>query len=205
MQQFWFQSAVWIMSSNIFHTTNTTPVLNIIRTTTTAVFKLQYPPSLKYPQQFFQDILVHNQSISIMNSQEREAFHITLTFLVGLAFLLVAAVVIYFLHLLYRFVVEHQCRCLCTRTQQRELNNSGKTHKISHPALHACVLTKKNLYRIPISGIYYFFSWPLETEMHDTNILWAQQQFEFSFCLLSQILCFLFTKNEKSKNLATIA
>ena len=133
------------MSSNIFHTTNTTPVLNIIRTTTTAVFKLQYPPSLKYPQEFFQDILVHNQSISIMNSQEREAFHITLTFLVGLAFLLVAAVVIYFLHLLYRFVVEHQCRCLCTRTQQRELNNSSKTHK------------KKN-YRIPISGIYYFFS-----------------------------------------------
>ena len=133
------------MSSNIFHTTNTTPVLNIIRTTTTAVFKLQYPPSLKYPQQFFQDILVHNQSISIMNSQEREAFHITLTFLVGLAFLLVAAVVIYFLHLLYRFVVEHQCRCLCTRTQQRELNHSGKTHM------------KKN-YRIPISGIYYFFS-----------------------------------------------
>ena len=159
MQQFWFQSAVWIMSSNIFHTTNTTPVLNIIRTTTTAVFKLQYPPSLKYPQQFFQDILVHNQSISIMNSQEREAFHITLTFLVGLAFLLVAAVVIYFLHLLYRFVVEHQCRCLCTRTQQRELNNSGKTHKNSHPALHTCTLAKK-LYRIPISGIYYFFSWP---------------------------------------------
>ena len=140
------------MSSNIFHTTNTTPVLNIIRTTTTAVFKLQYPPSLKYPQQFFQDILVHNQSISIMNSQEREAFHITLTFLVGLAFLLVAAVVIYFLHLLYRFVVEHQCRCLCTRTQQRELNNSGKTHKNSPPALHTCVLTQKNCIEYQFQG-----------------------------------------------------
>merc|ERR1712038_907507 len=124
------QSAVWIMSSNIFHTTNTTPVLNIIRTTTTAVFKLQYPPSLKYPQEFFQDILVHNQSISIMNNKEREAFHITLTFLVGLAFLLVAAVVIYFLHLLYRFVIEHQCRCLCTsrnreNTQNTSLNRSA--------------------------------------------------------------------------------
>ena len=108
------------MSSNII-------VGNTETGTTTTVFKIQYPPSLKYPKQFSQDILAHNQNTIIMNAQEREAFHITLTFLVGLAFLLVAAVVIYFLHLLYRFVVEHQCRCLCTQAQQRELNNSGKT------------------------------------------------------------------------------
>ena len=108
------------MSSNI--------IVGNTETGTTTVFKIQYPPSLKYPKQFSQDnILAHNQNTIIMNAQEREAFHITLTFLVGLAFLLVAAVVIYFLHLLYRFVVEHQCRCLCTQTQQRELNNSGKT------------------------------------------------------------------------------
>ena len=106
------------MSSNI--------IVGNTETGTTTVFKIQYPPSLKYPKQFSQDILAHNQNI-IMNAQERETFHITLTFLVGLAFLLVAAVVIYFLHLLYRFVVEHQCRCLCTQTQQRDLNNSGKT------------------------------------------------------------------------------
>ena len=111
------------MSSNIIvgNTENT-------GTAAITVFKIQYyPPSLKYPKQFSQDILAQNQNNIIMNAQEREAFHITLTFLVGLAFLLVAAVVIYFLHLLYRFVVEHQCRCLCTRAQQRELNNSGKT------------------------------------------------------------------------------
>ena len=78
------------MSSNI--------IVGNTETGTTTVFKIQYPPSsLKYPKQFSQDILAHNQNTIIMNAQEREAFHITLTFLVGLAFLLVAAVVIYFL------------------------------------------------------------------------------------------------------------
>ena len=78
------------MSSNI--------IVGNTETGTTTVFKIQYPPSsLKHPKQFSQDILAHNQNTIIMNAQEREAFHITLTFLVGLAFLLVAAVVIYFL------------------------------------------------------------------------------------------------------------